>query len=118
MGRSVIAAGIAIAGLGLAACGSAAHTTASAPARAASASQPASASSPSLMSTALALAAKAGCPNPADIATNGAAGAFPGAPEVGFTCSTTDGVFVNVFGSHADEQANLARTSRRTSAAR
>jgi hypothetical protein len=79
--------------------------------------QPASASSPSLMSNALALAAKAGCPNPADIATNGAAGAFPDAPEVGFTCSTTDGVFVNVFGSHADEQANLARTSRRTSAA-
>jgi hypothetical protein len=59
------------------------------------------------MSAALALAARSGCPNPADIATSG--GAYPGGSYVGFTCDT-DGTsaYVSVFGSHTDEQANLA----------
>ena len=67
------------------------------------------------MSTALALAARADCPNPADIAINGAAGAFPGAPYVGFTCNA-DGtsVYVSVFGSRADEQANFAYRTANT----
>jgi hypothetical protein len=71
--------------------------------------------SPTLKETALALAAKAGCPNPPDIATNGAPGAFPGAPEVSFTCNIGgssayggNSAFVSVFSSHADELANLA----------
>ena len=100
--RTIIAAGLAVAGLALTACSSPATTSTSAPATA-------TGTTPSLMSTALALAAKAGCPNPADIATDGAAGAFPGAPYVGFTCNA-DGTsaYVSVFGSHADEQANLA----------
>jgi hypothetical protein len=66
------------------------------------------------MARALALAAKAGCPNPPDIATNGAPGAIPGAPSVDFTCNVSgesalgSSASVSVFSSHAAEQANLA----------
>ena len=72
-----------------------------------------------LRADALALAEKAGCPNPPDLATNGAPGAFPGAPKMGFTCenevitagSWSPSIHVSVFGSPEDKQANLDYTT-------
>jgi hypothetical protein len=72
-----------------------------------------------LRADALTLADKAGCPNPSDLATNGAPGAFPGAPKIGFTCtnksitagSWSSSIHISVFGSSEDKQANLDYTT-------
>lgn len=117
--RKIIATAALViaAGLGAGACGSHTASPASAAKPAVTSSQPASVPGPSLTlkEAALALAAKAGCPDPADIATDGAPGAFPGAPYVGFTCDAGGtSAYVSVFGSHADQQANLAYRTANT----
>ncbi len=55
------------------------------------------------------------CPNPPDISADGAPGAFPGAPYVGFTCDVGgSSAYVSVLGLDADEQANLAYRAANT----